>query len=639
MKTEIKNKYSTADIYAQPVCEPIPKKGFVSHLKEGARTIFSNKEIQLDVNLSYIRIMESYLDKYGIDSVVPGEDFFVELWDRMMKDGNYCNKTYSVHTRKKVARAMRKIINEHFLPKGITKRRVLLEVEMARYRRFFSLTKQSQDAIKWFEDNGKVVKATSMYINNGTSDINIPDTSNMLIKVIHTITSRKLLPVTISQKIYAAMRVLDVVGKNGFEYLTPEDKDKFLEYCDNSKLKKKDDYKSDAATFFINIKGQDFIKNNPFATVSLKKTSNSVRQDFIGRENIDKLKDLSTVDYTDKISVRDRCIALLAYDLALRIRSFLMLSLLDFQKDPDGEWCVRLRPDVQKGTKPEDIMYFFFPETKEILEKYIAIRDKFHPKTNHLFVSSIGGGVLEDHQCRKQFSKLCEGLGIKTYYGNKATPHHLRHSFATLNVEPLGLALPIYEIMKRLHHTRLEVTEHHYIHNNPYLKKLKHDMYKKRAKKRTGTDVLDGVSLADLEHWLSDKIGVEPSIINIIRSKYRKSFIKPIDNATSTVIYLTEAEALERLKHLSISEYSLRKYGLKKGACEAEGKKDLCRYGKNFRYNEGFIDGLANNWVPAKDLISKFKISSSDFYRRLKKNGWRQAKIGKTCYVYKADCV
>jgi len=179
----------------------------------------------LDVNLSYIRIIEDYLDKYGLENVAPGEDFFAELWDRMMEDGGYCGKAYSIHTRKKVARSGRKIINEYFFSRGITKRKVLLKVEMDRYKRFFSLTKQSQDAIKWFEDNGKMVKAITVYVNDGNKDISNGDTSNMVIKAIHSITNRQLLPTTISQKISTAMRVLDIVGKNGFEDVNSEDVD------------------------------------------------------------------------------------------------------------------------------------------------------------------------------------------------------------------------------------------------------------------------------------------------------------------------------------------------------------------------------------------------------------------------------
>ena len=391
-------------------------------------------------------------------------------------------------------------------------------------------------------------------------------------------------------------------------------------------------------TFFINIKGQGFIKNNPFANVSLKKNAESVRNDFIAFEGIDKLKDLSTVDYNDKISVRDRCVALLAYDLALRIGGFIALDISDLHKI-DDEWGVRLRSEVQKGTKPEDVMYFFFPETTEILEKYLTVRGKFHPKTDHLFVSNTGSG-LEDHQCRKQFKQLCQELGIKTYDGNEATPHHLRHSFATLNIEPLGLSLPAYDIMQRLHHTRLDVTMRHYMHNNPYLKKIKHNIQKKNAKKKTSTEVLNEVSLAELEHWLSDTLKVEPAVIGSVRIKHKKAFSKStIDKEDKdTIIYISEAEAIERLKNLSITAYALRKYSLKKGVCLADGKQNI-RYGKDFKYKEEFIADLAANWVSRQVLMTKMNLPRSVFYQKVIDGGWRTVKIGKMLYVYKPDCV
>jgi site-specific recombinase XerC len=402
-------------------------------------------------------------------------------------------------------------------------------------------------------------------------------------------------------------------------------------------FQKKADYKADAATFFMNIKSQRFIKRNPFSDVSLKRNSESMRTDFISKEDIDKLKDLSTVDYEDKTSVRDRLIAILAYDLALRINEFLALKMSDLHKDIDGTWSVTLRSESQKGHKVDDVTYFSFPETSEILERYLAIREKFCPKTDHLFVSKTGDALSQQH-CRVRFKELCKKLNIMTYYGNVASPHCLRHSFATLNVEPLGLCMSLHDIAERLRHSRIETTRYHYVHNNPYIKKEKMKRYQKKSKKKTHMEILDETPLPELEHWLSDRVKVEPHIINIIRSKYKKAFVKPIDNAPKDVIYLSEVEALDRIKHLSISAYALRKYGLKKGICLVEGKGDI-RYGRNFRYTESFIDDLANNWVPAKELVAKFKISRSDFYRRLKKNGWRKAKIGKACYIYKADCV
>jgi len=642
MKIKIKNKYSNADIYAQAVSKPISRDVFIKHIQDGVEEIFSSKtKIHLTVNLSYVHILEGYLKKYKINSVVPDEQFFDEMWDRMNQDEKLNGKIYSFHTRKKVARATRKVINEYFYPKGITKRKVLLEVEKQRYERFFNLTKLSQKAIKWFEENGKVIKAMPVYVNtNGNANGSDLNNRDMLIKTIHRITDRKLLPVTNSSKIQLAMLFLRVVGKNGFEYVTERDVKKLEEYCDKKNLKKKQDYLADVATFFINIHGGGFIKNNPFANISLKKNGESVRKDFISKEGIDKFKNLSTVNYKDKMDVRDRLMALLAYDLAMRINEFLALKVSDFRKDTDGEWYILLRSEIQKGHKDEDIMYFFFDETKELLEKYLSkIRQKFSPKTDHLFVSKNGESLSHPH-CRIRFKRLCERLDIKTFYGNSPSPHLLRHSFATLNIEPLGLSLPLYEIMQRLRHTRSEVTKRHYIHNNPYLKKQKHKVYRKRTKKKTCIDILNEIPLADLEHWLSDKLNVESTFINSIRRKHKKVFFhSSIDkDDKDNIIYIPEEEALERIRHLDISRCSLRKCAFKK-AVLLEGEYGTCRYGNGFRYKEEFIDDLARNWVPVQSLMAKLKLPRTNFYQLFNKEKWRTLRIGKKAFIHREDCV
>jgi len=284
-------------------------------------------------------------------------------------------------------------------------------------------------------------------------------------------------------------------------------------------------------------------------------------------------------------------------------------------------------------------MYFFFDETKELLERYLSkIRCKFSPKTDAFFVSRYGDALSQQH-CRIRFKELCKKLKITTFYGNSPSPHHLRHSFATLNIEPLGLSLPLYEIMQRLRHTRFEVTKRHYIHNNPYLQKEKHKVYRKRSRKKTHIDALSEIPLADFEHWLSDKLNVEPTIVNSIRRKHRKAFLNStIDTGDdNTIIYSPEDESLERIKHLDISRYALRKYSFEKGACQTDINN--YRYGKHFRYKEEFIEDLARNWIQAEVLKSKMKLPHATFYRKRKTENWRVAKIGKNLYVRKSDCV
>ena len=277
-----------------------------------------------------------------------------------------------------------------------------------------------------------------------------------------------------------------------------------------------------------------------------------------------------------------------------------------------------------------------------MLEKYLKIRDEFCPKKDHLFVSKTGNALLQQH-CRVRFRELCKKLGIKTFYSKIASPHHLRHSFATLNIEPLGLALPIYEIMQRLRHSKLETAKRHYIHNNPYLQKLKHTLYRNKGKKKTSMDILNEIPLPELEHWLSDGLGVDGGTIRTIRTHHKMALGKSVIDKSGNndnIVTITETDALGRLADLKISAPALRKYALSKGACVSGGcSSDVARYGKNVTYKVDFIDDLATNWAPIETVRKNRGFSRSGIYRAIKTGGWRRIKIGNKRYVHKLDCV
>jgi hypothetical protein len=236
-----------------------------------------------------------------------------------------------------------------------------------------------------------------------------------------------------------------------------------------------------------------------------------------------------------------------------------------------------------------------------------------------------------------QFKRLCSKLQIKTFYGNVPTPHSLRHSFATLNIEPLGLSLPLSEIMRRLRHTRPEIAERHYIHDNPYLKKLKHTVYRKRIKKQTNADRLTEIPLADLEHWLSDTLQIDSQTIKQIRKNHRR-ILSPVSIDTpmeDTMIYISEDDALARVQHLGIPVRALRQYAYQKGATNSG--KGSYKYGQGFKYKEDFINDLAKNWISAQNLRDKLKVSRIKFWRVLKKEKWRIIQIGKNSYIHRED--
>lgn len=637
MDINIKHKFQDAEIYKKSVVEnPIPSHIFIQHLREGIKMIYASKRNTFrNAQRMYINMMEHYLEKYNIKDVIPDEKFFEELWNRVMQDGMLNGRIYSVHSRKKVARATRRLVNDYFYAKGLVQRKVLLGIARQRYERFHTLTKNTQRAIVWFEQHGKVVKTIPVYVESKGKS------KKGEVKRIHRVTERLLLPGANANKIQQAMLFLRIIDKNGFEFVCKGDDKKLEEYCDQRKLKKKQDFLADVATVLINLLEAGFIKNNPFAHVSLKKdTYSSVKNEFLSAEAVEKIRDLSTVNFNAMLDVRDRLAALLGYDLAMRLNEFLSLKVSDIQKDADGEMYVRLRPEIQKGRKNEDVMYFFFDETKKLLDIYLSkTRKKFLPETDYLILSRTGGQLNSQH-CRKQFKNLCEKLQIKTFYGNIPAPHCLRHSFATLNIEPLGLSLPLSEIMRRLRHTRPEIAERHYIHDNPYLKKLKHTVYRKRIRKQTIADKLNEVPLADLEHWLSDTLQIDSATIKSIRACHKKALSQPaVDkNEKDITIYVAEDEALSKLHHLGIMRRSLRQYAFEKGAIK-DGYSGTIRYGAGYKYKEDFVTELSKNWVPAENLRVKLKLPPRTFQFVVKKEKWRTIKIGRNRFIHREDCV
>lgn len=638
MLKEVKNQFSNASKYGMPVFDQeMPRSVFMDYVRKGVEKLYARTEATLRNYRMYANILEQYLIKYGIEKIQPTESFIKEMWDRLKEDGQFPARDYEWATRKKAPRFTRKIINEFFHPTGLAQRDLIKEIAIQRYERIFKLTQNSQDAIKWFEKNGKRVEAKIVLIQNGDGEF---DPNNHIQRMIHQITNRPLLPNTIDGKIVHAIRFLEYVNKRGFEEATKEDVDKFSEVCVQRGVKQVDDYLAHVATFYINIHSKGFIKSNPFAHVSLKMNGGAVRKDFITIEGMEKLRDLSTLDKSNKEDVRDRLFALLGYDMAMRIGEILSFKITDFKKDENGEWYVLIRPEIQKGSnKDSEIMYFFFDETKEVLDLYLKkIRDQFRPTTDFLIISNQWGRALSSDPCAARFKELCERLGVSTYHGSKPSPHLLRHSFATLNIEPLGMDIPLYEMSKRLRHANVETTRKHYIHNNPYLMRIKHEVLRKKAKKKTNRDIMNEMPLADIEFWLSEDVKVEASIIRHIRDKYKKAFLEtPVDKKEEdTKIYIPEEEVLVRLKHLGIPVRALRDFALKNKGLHKDFQ-GTTRWGTGFRYKSELVEDLAQNWLPAGEVQTALEVCKAAFFKKVRSQKWRTIKIGRDRFIHCQD--
>ncbi len=136
----------------------------------------------------------------------------------------------------------------------------------------------------------------------------------------------------------------------------------------------------------------------------------------------------------DASNEQTRLIILLFYTLGLRISE---LSNLELSKISNG-W-VRV---IGKGNKERIIA--LLPEIEQEINAYIA---KKSPK-KYLFEKA--GKKLEPHHIRYKMQKAFKAFGIK------ATPHQLRHSFAS---HLLGNGASIANVSKLLGHASMATTQ------------------------------------------------------------------------------------------------------------------------------------------------------------------------------------
>jgi hypothetical protein len=163
----------------------------------------------------------------------------------------------------------------------------------------------------------------------------------------------------------------------------------------------------------------------------------------------------------------------------------------------------------------------------------------------------------------------------------------------------------------------------HYIHNNPYLQKLKLKEY--RSTRRDS--VLDDIPLERLKDWFKRRLGVENRWIEHFEQKYRQAYSAKLSGS-----YLPEKEALLRVAHLSLPLEVLRRYCLLNGLCERVGRKV-------YRYQEDFIVDLATNWTTKDSVMQKLSLSRSGFYYSASRYGWRSLAIGNRLLVRREDVI
>jgi integrase/recombinase XerC len=153
----------------------------------------------------------------------------------------------------------------------------------------------------------------------------------------------------------------------------------------------------------------------------------------------------ATLDLSDDepwIEARDRAVIALLYGAGLRIDEALALNM---DALPLGE-TLRI---VGKGRKARDVPLLV--EVHDAIDAYLKLRPAIGGKTAPIFLGARGGR-LRAELVQKRLRRLRVELGLP----DTATPHALRHSFAT---HLLGSGADLRAIQELLGHASLSTTQ------------------------------------------------------------------------------------------------------------------------------------------------------------------------------------
>ena len=163
----------------------------------------------------------------------------------------------------------------------------------------------------------------------------------------------------------------------------------------------------------------------------------------IAPDDVEGLAETVAIDANDNwIGARDRAVLLLLYGAGLRIAEALLLTGKDI---PLGETLTV----TGKGNKQRVVPVL--PIVREAVAEYIAINPwKLGPEEP--IFRGAKGGVLNPGMVQKAVAKARKALGLP----DTATPHALRHSFAT---HLLGAGADLRSLQELLGHASLGSTQ------------------------------------------------------------------------------------------------------------------------------------------------------------------------------------
>ena len=181
------------------------------------------------------------------------------------------------------------------------------------------------------------------------------------------------------------------------------------------------------------------------------------------RAAADEVQDASSA-YRKRLAVRNDCMIEMLYSLGLRIGEVSALNVEDYDRDAHS---VLIRG---KGER-ERILYISSEAVREKILRWIVVREELEPEDHALFLNKFGSR-MSIYGIENVFYKYRDMANVNA----DATPHFLRHSFAT---QLLNNGAGIRDVQELLGHKSI-VTTQIYTEVSLYRKKYVLETYNER---------------------------------------------------------------------------------------------------------------------------------------------------------------
>ncbi len=195
--------------------------------------------------------------------------------------------------------------------------------------------------------------------------------------------------------------------------------------------------------FFRFLDKRDLVHNPNLAALRTPKVPRLVPRPLTERDAVDVVNEIGSISEEQWVADRDIALLTLLYGAGLRISEALSLTCGDVADQPDTL--------VITGKGDKQRLVPMLPVVHEAIDVYLESRPFVATKDAPLFVG-IRGGVLNPAVAQRQMRRARVLLDLP----ETATPHALRHSFAT---HLLGAGGDLRTIQELLGHASLSTTQ------------------------------------------------------------------------------------------------------------------------------------------------------------------------------------